>query len=495
MPDGTKLGTAKLRGVESNGMILSERELGIGDDEDGILELAEGPEAGSSLSEVFAVAEPVLELEPTSNRVDCFGVYGVARELHAVTGAGLAPPPWDGEAEATGEGSVDDYASVAVEVPDLCPRFSARVFTDVTIGPSPPWLKARLTAAGMRPINNVVDITNYVMLLTAQPLHAFDLDEVPGGELIIRAAREGERMTTLDGTERSLDPEMVLVCDREGPTSIAGIMGGQVSEVSDSTTRVLLEVATWNGVNILRTSRKLGLRSDASNRNEKQLHPELALRAQRVASQLLVELCGARLVPGTIDVTGEIPDAHVVPLRGERVGSLLGVEVDDALIETYLTRLGVRARAAGGERRVASDRPVSSPLRRHPRGRSGRGGRSHPRLRRAPAGDPAERECPGRPVDPRAASATPGRGPGPRPRLRRRRHPQPHRPRAAGGAAHRRRRSARAADRDLKPALERALGPAHDPARRAARRRPLQPLPRCPASLALRVRPGVPARR
>ena len=354
MPDGTKLGTATLRGIESNGMILSERELGIGDDEDGILELAEGPEAGSSLSEVFAVAEPVLELEPTSNRIDCFGVYGVARELHAVTGAGLAPPPWDGEAEATGEGSVDDYASVAVEVPDLCPRFSARVFTDVTIGPSPPWLKARLTAAGMRPINNVVDITNYVMLLTAQPLHAFDLDEVPGGELIIRAAREGERMTTLDGTERSLDPEMVLVCDREGPTSIAGIMGGQVSEVSDSTTRVLLEVATWNGVNILRTSRKLGLRSDASNRNEKQLHPELALRAQRVASQLLVELCGARLVPGTIDVTGEIPDAHVVPLRGERVGSLLGVEVDDALIETYLTRLefGLERPAASGEWRA-----------------------------------------------------------------------------------------------------------------------------------------------
>ena len=354
MPDGTKLGTAKLRGIESNGMILSERELGIGDDEDGILELAEGPAAGSSLSEVFAVSEPVLELEPTSNRVDCFGVYGVARELHAVTGAGLAPPPWDGEAEATGEGSVEDYASVAVEVPDLCPRFSARVFTDVTIGPSPPWLKARLTAAGMRPINNVVDITNYVMLLTAQPLHAFDLDEVPGGELIIRAAREGERMTTLDGTERSLDPEMVLVCDREGPTSIAGIMGGQVSEVSDSTTRVLLEVATWNGVNILRTSRKLGLRSDASNRNEKQLHPELALRAQRVASQLLVELCGARLVPGTIDVTGEIPEAHVVPLRGERVGSLLGVEVDDALIETYLTRLefGLERPAASGEWRA-----------------------------------------------------------------------------------------------------------------------------------------------
>ena len=174
---------------------------------------------------------------------------------------------------------------MTVEVPELCPRFTARVFTDVTIGPSPLWLKARLVAAGQRPINNVVDITNYVMLLTAQPLHAFDLDRVPDGELIIRTAADGERMTTLDGVERTFDAEAVLVCDRDGPSGIAGIMGGQASEVSESTTRVLLEVATWNGVNILRTSRKLGLRSEASNRFEKQLHPELAIRAQRVASQ------------------------------------------------------------------------------------------------------------------------------------------------------------------------------------------------------------------
>ena len=150
----------------------------------------------------------------------------------------------------------------------------------------------------MRPINNVVDITNYVMLMTAQPLHAFDLDKVPGGALIIRTAKEGEKMITLDGVERTFDAETVLVCDRNGPSGIAGIMGGQVSEVSDSTTRVLLEVANWNGVNILRTSRKLGLRSDASNRFEKQLHPELAIRAQRIASRLMVELCGAQAGPG-----------------------------------------------------------------------------------------------------------------------------------------------------------------------------------------------------
>ena len=158
-------------------------------------------------------------------------------------------------------------------MPDLCPRFTARVFTDVKVGPSPLWLQARLTAAGQRPINNVVDITNYAMLLTAQPLHAFDLDKVPNGALTVRTAADGEKMATLDGVERSFDAETVLVCDENGPSGIAGIMGGQTSEVSASTTRVLLEVANWNGTNILRTSRLLGLRSEASARFEKQLHP------------------------------------------------------------------------------------------------------------------------------------------------------------------------------------------------------------------------------
>jgi phenylalanyl-tRNA synthetase beta chain len=234
-------------------------------------------------------------------------------------------------------------------VPELCPRFTARVFTDVTVGPSPLWLKERLMAAGQRPINNVVDITNYVMLLTAQPLHAFDLDKVPDGQLIIRTAENGERMTTLDGVERSFDEETVLVCDKEGPSGIAGIMGGARSEVSDGTTRVLMEVANWNGVNILRTSRKLGLRSEASNRFEKQLHPELAIWGQRVASQLMVELCGAKLVPGTIDVAGEVPPAHELSLRGERTEELLGMPVAPDESEAYLKRLGFDAKAKKGQ--------------------------------------------------------------------------------------------------------------------------------------------------
>ncbi|HSR93619.1 MAG TPA: phenylalanine--tRNA ligase subunit beta [Solirubrobacterales bacterium] len=349
MPDGTKLGKAKLRGVESHGMILSAAELEIAEESAGILVLDDGPAPGTPLAEVLPIAEPVLELEVTPNRVDCFGVYGVAREVHAITAAPLAAEPWAEDAPAEGEGEAGDYASVAVEVPELCPRFTARVFTDVTVGPSPAWLQARLSAAGQRPINNVVDITNYAMLLTAQPLHAFDLDKVPGGALTVRAAAEGEKMTTLDGVERAFDAETVLVCDRNGPSGIAGIMGGQSSEVSAETTRVLLEVASWNGTNILRTSRLLGLRSEASSRFEKQLHPELCMRAQRVASRLMVELCGAKLVPGTIDVAAELPAAPRIRLRGERVEGLLGMSIEQSDQIAYLERLGFGVEAEGDD--------------------------------------------------------------------------------------------------------------------------------------------------
>ncbi|HWO16691.1 MAG TPA: phenylalanine--tRNA ligase subunit beta, partial [Solirubrobacterales bacterium] len=341
LPGGQEIGRAKLRGVESAGMILSAAELAIAEESAGILVLEEdGLAPGTALSEVLPLAEPVLELEVTPNRVDCFGVYGVAREVHAISASPLAAAPWEEDAPAKGEGEASDYASVAVDVPDLCPRFTARVFTDVTIAPSPLWLQARLAAAGQRSINNVVDITNYAMLLTGQPLHAFDLDKVPGGALTVRVAGDGEKMTTLDGVERTLDAETVLVCDDDGPSGIAGIMGGQVSEVSDATTRVLLEVANWNGTNILRTSRMLGLRSEASTRFEKQLHPELCIRAQRVASRLMVELCGAKLVPGTIDVAAEIPEPRRIVLRGSRVEGLLGMRIDQSDQVAYLERLG-----------------------------------------------------------------------------------------------------------------------------------------------------------
>ncbi len=359
MPGGEKLRKAKLRGVASEGMILSVSELEVGGEADGILVLEDGPAPGTPLAEVLPIAEPVLELEVTPNRSDCLGIWGVAREVHAISGAPLADAPWSEDAAAAGGGEVSDLASVTVEVPELCPRFTARVFTDVTVGPSPLWLQARLTAAGQRPINNVVDITNYAMLLTAQPLHAFDLDKVPGGALTVRAAAAGERMTTLDGVERTLDEETVLVCDENGPTGIAGIMGGQVSEVSDATTRVLLEVANWNGTNILRTSRLLGLRSEASARFEKQLHPALCLRAQAIASRLLVELCGAKLVPGTIDVAAEVPAAPTIRLRAARVEGLLGMAIPQNDQAAYLERLGF------GVERDGEDLQVEVPPGRH----------------------------------------------------------------------------------------------------------------------------------
>ena len=347
MPGGMKIRKAKLRGVASEGMILSAAELEIAEEADGIVVLDDGPAPGTPLAEVLPLGEPVLEIEVTPNRSDCFGVHGVAREVHAITGAPLAADPWAEDAPAEGAGEASDYASIEVEVPDLCPRFTARVFTDVQIGSSPLWLQARLTAAGQRPINNVVDITNYVMLLTAQPLHAFDLDKVPEGALTVRTAAEGEKMTTLDDVERSFDAETVLVCDREGPSGIAGIMGGQRSEVSEATTRVLLEVANWSGTNILRTSRLLGLRSEASARFEKQLHPALCERAQRIASRLLVELCGAKLVPGTIDVAAEAAEPRRLALRASRVRGLLGMEISQADQKTYLERLGFAVEDTG----------------------------------------------------------------------------------------------------------------------------------------------------
>jgi phenylalanyl-tRNA synthetase beta chain len=340
MPDGRTIQNVKLRGIVSEGMILSATELEIGEESAGILVLDDGLNAGEPLSTALPLAEPVLELEVTPNRVDCLGVYGVAREVHAITGAALSPEPWTPDATPEGEGAAADYASVSVENPDLCHRFTARVFTDVKVEPSPAWLQARLTASGQRPINNVVDITNYVMLLTAQPLHAFDLGRVPDGALRIRTAFSGETMRTLDGVQRDLDPETVVVCDRDAPVGIAGIMGGQDSEISKSTTRVLLEVATWNGSNILRTSRKLGIRSEASSRFEKQLHPALCMRAQQIASSLMVNICGAKLVPETIDVAAELPTLRRIELRNSRVEALLGMAIEPLQQAAYLRSLG-----------------------------------------------------------------------------------------------------------------------------------------------------------
>jgi phenylalanyl-tRNA synthetase beta chain len=334
MPDGVELKRAKLRGVVSEGMILAASELEIGAGSEGIVVLDEltldaelAP--GTPLADVLPIATDVLELEITPNRPDCLGVFGVARELYAATvgtsaSATLAPEPWLDDPGSEGPVAA---AEVSVECPELCPRFTARVFEDVAVGPSPLWLQARLLAAGQRPINNVVDVTNYAMLLSGQPLHAFDLDRVAGQRLTVRRARDGERVQTLDGQTRELDSEMIAIDDADGPTSIAGLMGGARSEVVPETTCVLMEVATWSGPSIHRASWRLGLRSEASSRFEKGLQPEQCMYAQALAARLMVECCGARVLAGTIDVGGPPPALRRLRLREQRVQAILGAPV------------------------------------------------------------------------------------------------------------------------------------------------------------------------
>ena len=338
MPDGTKIKRSKLRGETSDGMILSERELLISQDHDGIMVLGEDHKPGTALASVLPVATEVLVLEITPNRPDCLGIYGIAREVAASTGAQLKPPPWMLDLGTEGDLAGLEVANEAGD--ELCPRFTARIFDDVKPGPSPLWMKARLMAAGQRPISNVVDITNYVMLLTGQPMHAFDYDKVAGKRLTVRSARAGEQVETLDEQTRTLDPDVVVIEDADGPTSIAGVMGGARSEVSGKTVRVISEVATWNGPNIHRTSLKLGLRSEASSRYEKQLQPEQTLWAQALATKLMIEVCGAKVRAGTIDVGGAGPEPRKLPLRDARVERLLGVHVPSERAAQVLGQLG-----------------------------------------------------------------------------------------------------------------------------------------------------------
>ena len=431
MPDGTVLKQAKLRGVrlrrdDPRRVRARDRDGGRGHPRARRSDArTPSSRAGTPLAEVLPIATEVLELEITPNRPDCLGVYGVARELHAATGAPLSPAPWE---EDPGSAGPLEGVAVTVEAPELCRRFTARVFEDVTIAPSPPWLKARLMAAGQRPINNVVDITNYAMLLAGQPLHAFDLDRVAGARLTVRRARDGEQVQTLDGHTRTLDPEMVLIEDAEGPTSIAGLMGGARSEVQPDTSRVLLEVATWSGPNIHRSSLALGLRSEASARFEKGLQPEQCAHAQAVATRLMLELCGAQVLPGTIDEawTPEPPRTIVLrecarardPRRAGR-GRAPGGDPRGARLPTQPVADGPRGHRAGAAAR-----------RRHPRGGPDRGGRAH-RRPRSPARDPPGAPRSRRHARPRPAGPQGGRGRDGRPRAVRDRRLELHRPGAA----------------------------------------------------------------
>jgi phenylalanyl-tRNA synthetase beta chain len=328
------LGEAKLRGETSRGMILSERELELGEDHSGIMVLENGLEPGTPLADVLPLTEAVLEIETGFNRPDLTSVYGIAREVSALTGAELAPPPGR-EPERAGDEPVD----VPVEDLDGCPRYVGRVFRDVEVRPSPPWLKARLLAAGMRSISNVVDVTNYVMLALGSPLHAFDLSLLGEGRIVVRRARPGETIRTLDGHERELAQTDLVIADGRQPVAVAGIMGGGDSEVGDETTDVLLEAANFDALTVLRTSRRLRLRTDASTRWEKGVDPYAAELAAIYATELIVSVAGGRWT-GHADVHGELPRPPVVRHRPELVPRLSALDIPvDEQVER-LQRLG-----------------------------------------------------------------------------------------------------------------------------------------------------------
>lgn len=324
LPGGFKVKPAKIRGEASEGMLCSEKELGISGDQAGIMELSDNLESGQSLSDALSLQDTFIEVDLTPNRPDCASVIGIAREVAGFAGNRLNPPV-DKEAlpQLTGEGGA---FSVEVEAPDGCPRYTARMLTNVTIGPSPWWLRQKLLAIGMRPINNVVDVTNFVMMEYGQPLHAFDYKKVAGGQIIVRKARTDEKITTLDGVERQLDPEMLLICDAERPVAIAGIMGGENSEVSESTTEVLLESAYFDAISVRRTAGKLNLSTESSYRFERGVDPQGVPNALERAVRLIAELAGADVVAGGVDCCEDIKEPPPITLRVQRAGEQLGMD-------------------------------------------------------------------------------------------------------------------------------------------------------------------------
>ena len=348
LENGLKLKKANLRGVESDGMMLSEKELGYEAQSPGIVVLPGDWRVGAPLSDYLPVAEAVLEIEVTPNRADCFCVYGIAREVAAAAQLPLAPPPL---AEPRTEGAAASTA-IAVEIadPDLCTRYGARVIRGVTVAESPAWMKARLTHAGMRPINNVVDVTNFAMLAVGQPLHAFDATKIRGDALIARRSRPGETIVTLDGIERRLQPDNLVIADRERPLVIAGIFGAIDAEVDEHTTDLVLEAATFSGRNIMRTSRDVGWRSEASTRFEKGLDAGYVPQGLAMASGLFAELCGGAVAPGTVDVWGARPPAPPrLAYRPARCDALLGVAVEPAEQAAILRRVECAVEDGGDE--------------------------------------------------------------------------------------------------------------------------------------------------
>src|SRR5213594_466166 len=349
LPGGRPIAAAKIYGVESQGMLCSERELGLGEEhEAGILEVADA-KPGADLVAALGLDDHVLEVEITPNRPDCLSVLGIARELAALTGARLRPPPVTLRESAE---AARGLTRVQIEAPDLCHRFTVRAISAVTVGPSPAWLRMRLRAVGLRPISNVVDATNYVLWELGQPLHAYDAETVTDGTFVVRRARVGERFTTLDGQERTLDESMLLIADPKRAIGLAGVMGGANTEVTDRTTRILLESAWFDPASIRRTSRALSLRTAAAYRFERGADIEGLATASARAAALIAELAGGAIARGVVDAYPRRRKPSRVRLRMSRVKRVLGMAPPPAQARTILAGLGLPAKARGADLEV-----------------------------------------------------------------------------------------------------------------------------------------------
>jgi phenylalanyl-tRNA synthetase beta chain len=334
LPNGLELERREVRGQLSDGMILAEDEVELGPDHSGIMVLPEA-EPGTPLVDVLPLVEEVLLVESTGNRPDLLSVYGIAREVAALYDLSLSDMPGGQSLGPVPNGQVD----VQVDDFDGCPRYIGRLFRDVSVGPSPVWLRARLTAAGMRPISNVVDVTNYVMLALGNPLHAFDFEKLHGGKIVVRRARPGEKLRTLDGVERELEPDDLMIADADRSVALAGIMGGEETEIGEDTAEALLEAANFEPTGIYRSSERLRLRTEGSNRWEKGVDPYLAEPAANLATQLLIETAGAEWV-GDTDVQGKLPERPQIRYRPERADEVIGLPTPSADQEQLLGRLG-----------------------------------------------------------------------------------------------------------------------------------------------------------
>ena len=341
---GIKIKKGKLRGIESCGMMCSIEELGSDRDmypeapEEGIYIFKDDVEVGSSAIEALGLNDVVFEYEVTSNRVDCFSVIGIAREAAATFGKEFHPPV----VTATGNNEdVNDYIKVSVKDSELCPRYCARVVKNIKIGPSPKWMQRRLASVGIRPINNLVDITNYVMEEYGQPMHAYDLDTIADREIIVRTAAKGEKFTTLDGQEREMDDTVLMICDGKKSIGIAGIMGGENSMITDDVKTMLFEAACFDGTNIRKSSKKVGLRTDASGKFEKGLDPNNAQAAIDRACQLVEELGAGEVVGGMVDVYGKKKEPVRVPFDANEINNLLGTDISKDEMIGYFEKIGL----------------------------------------------------------------------------------------------------------------------------------------------------------